>query len=279
MTGLPFSEMPCSGCHVTSCETCHLARAADGKLTYTTPRGRQDDACAKCHDTDKEAQKLDVHAARGMLCMDCHTASEVHGDGTRQMSMQHTGVLRTSCVGCHQASCTGNAAHAGKVDCTACHVRDLPSCYNCHVETRIQTKKSVSIPLNGLLFLVNHDGKVTLASLHTFMYRGRGLVTFAPSFPHQVMKQGRACGDCHATAAVRAAADASFTPVRWRDGQLDAMRGVIPVVEGTAWNLPLLDRVDGKWVPIAPQAPTLINFAGFCTPLTRAQLARLAEQR
>ncbi len=278
LTEMPFSSMPCSGCHVTSCDTCHLANT-NGKASYRVPRGKAGEACQKCHDVDKEAAKLDVHAARGMACMDCHTAREVHGDGTEQASIQAPGVMETSCVGCHKAACAGNSRHHGRVDCNACHVRDLPSCYNCHIETRIAQKKSLSLPLAGALFLVNHQGKVTLATLHTFSYRGKGMLTFGPSFSHQIMKRGRACDDCHGTTVVTAAGAPGFTPIRWNDGKLDVTRGVIPVVEGVKWDLPLLDLVDGKWVPIASPPEMLVNFAGFSSPLTREQLAHLQKKR
>jgi hypothetical protein len=278
LTGVPFSGMPCSGCHVKSCDACHLENAG-GRLSYAVPRGKAGEVCEKCHDVDKDAAKLDVHAARGMVCMDCHTAREVHGDGTPQTSMQEAGVIQTACIGCHEQACAGNSTHGGKVDCGACHVRDLPSCYNCHLETRIAQKKSVSLPLTGVLFLVNRRGKVTLASLHTFSYRGKGMVTFAPSFPHLVMKQGRACDECHGTAVLRAAGTAGFTPIRWNNGKLDSVRGVVPVVDGVKWSFPLLDYVDGKWVPIATPPDMLINFAGFCSPLTREQLGRLEKKQ
>jgi hypothetical protein len=278
LTGLPFSSMPCSGCHVKSCDGCHL-KNAEGRPSYGVPRGKAGEVCEKCHDVDKEAAKLDVHASRGMVCMDCHTAREVHGDGIPHTSMQEAGAIQTSCIGCHKEACAGNSTHKGKVDCNACHVRDLPSCYNCHVETRIKQGKSVSIPLAGPLFLVNHEGKVTLANLHTFVYRGKGMVTFAPSFPHLVMMQGRACNDCHGTAAATAAGRAGFTPVRWNNDKLDAARGIIPVVEGVKWTFPLLDLVDGKWVPIETPPEMLTNYAGFCSPLTREQLARLEKKQ
>ena len=71
-----------------------------------------------------------------------------------------------------------------------------------------------------MLFLVNHNGKVTLGNLHTFIYQNRTMIVFAPSFPRWIMKEGRKCGDCHGTQLVQSMSKKNFRPVVWEGGQL-----------------------------------------------------------
>jgi hypothetical protein len=278
ITGIPFSELPCAGCHVRSCDTCHK-KEVDGKASYSLDPVRDQNVCEKCHGMDKEA---DVHFQRGMKCLDCHTAREIHGDGTPYNSIQDPGALDVRCENCHkpeEIKCPGQEAHQDKVDCNACHVRDLPSCYNCHFDTRVKEGKSVSLPLKDLLFLVNHDGRVTLASLHTFVYQNKTMITFAPSFPHAIMKEGRGCSECHATSVIQDMKKGRFNPVRFANGKLDNVQGIIPVLEGWAWNFVFLNYENGTWVPIDHPAEPFVNYSGYCTPLTGEQFSKLGQKK
>ncbi len=285
ITGIPFSQLSCNGCHVRTCDACHVA-TVDGKPSYSADTARTEAACAKCHSTESMvfARKnpgdstADVHCARGMKCVDCHTAREVHGDGTAYDSMQAKGVMDTRCEKCHAdlSKCPSNAVHKGKLDCSACHVRDVQSCYNCHFDTKISTGKSVSLPLKNMLFLINHDDKVTLGNLHTFVYRDKTMIVFAPAFSHLIMKEGRRCGDCHGSQLVREMGSGSFRPVVWEEAGLRNARGVIPVLEGFDWKFVFLNYADGKWSTIARPAKPLLNYSGYSSPLTKEQFARLA---
>lgn len=286
ITGIPFSELPCARCHVRSCDTCHK-KEVDGKAAYSLEPARAQAVCENCHSIESlaevkknpESPTVDVHFKKGMKCMDCHTAREIHGDGTPYNSIQDPGALDARCENCHkpESECPPHELHDGKVDCNACHVRDLPSCYNCHFDTRVKEGKSVSLPLKSLLFLVNHDGRVTLGSLHTFVYQNKTMITFAPSFPHAIMKEGRACGECHGTQIIQDIKKGQFNPVRFEEGEIKNVEGVIPVLEGQKWNFPFLNYENGRWVPIEKPAAPLINYAGYCTPLTREQLVKLEK--
>ena len=286
ITGVPFSQLTCTKCHVRSCDTCHLKTVA-GKISYSNEPARAQEACIKCHGLEplQYAQKnpnaadADVHFKRGFKCMECHSVREIHGDGTLYDSFQSPGAMDTTCEKCHTdlSKCTGHAVHNGRVDCGACHVRDLPSCYNCHFGMRIKEGKSVSLPLKNMLFLVNHDGKVTTASLHTFVYENRTMAVFGPAFPHNVMKEGRGCPDCHDTGILRDIARGKFTPVVWENGTVKNTSGVIPVLDGLDWNFVFLDHKDGKWLPMEKPARPLINYSGFSSPITRAQFGKLLK--
>jgi len=286
IVGVPFSKLACNNCHVRTCDACHMDEVS-GKPAYSLQTAKTEAACEKCHGMESQAfakknpgdATADVHFARGMKCMDCHSSREIHGDGTPYDSMQAAGTLDTRCENCHKdlSKCPSNAVHAGKVDCSACHVRDVPSCYNCHFDTKVKEGKSVSIPLNGTLFLINHRGKVTLGNLHTFIYQNKTMITFAPSFPHWIMKEGRKCKDCHGTQLVQDMSKGNFKPVAWENGQLKNVGGIIPVLDGFQWNFVFLNYSNGKWVPAENAAAPVLNYSGYCKPITKEQLAKIAK--
>jgi hypothetical protein len=286
ITGISFSQIAsCNHCHVRTCDACHVTKV-EGKAVYSLAEAKAETACENCHAIESQdfARKnpgdktADVHFAKGMKCMDCHSSREIHGDGKSYDSMQSPGAMDTTCEKCHTdlSNCPSNAIHKGKVDCTACHVRDVSSCYNCHFDTKVKEGKSVSIPLKDMLFLINHDGKVTLGNLHTFVYQNKTLIVFAPAFPHSVMKEGRKCADCHATQIVQDMAKGTFRPVVWEKGALKNTTGIIPVLDGWKWDFVFLNYVNAKWVPIDKPAEPLLNYSGYSQPITREQFTKLA---
>jgi hypothetical protein len=128
--------------------------------------------------------------------MDCHTAGDVHGDGTEYVSMKQPGAVSPKCEGCHAKTSptVSHDVHAGKRDCKACHVRQVVSCTNCHVETLLKTGKRVAVPVSDWVFLMNHEGKVTSANMQTFVAAGdKTFLMFAPQFSHSVTRAGRTC--------------------------------------------------------------------------------------
>jgi hypothetical protein len=286
ITGIPFSQLPCGQCHVGTCDTCHL-KEAKGRSVYSTEVARGEAACEKCHAMESQAfarenpadKSADVHFARGMKCMQCHSAREIHGDGVAYDSMQAPDAMDTRCENCHRdlSKCPSSAIHRGKVDCSACHVREVPSCYNCHFETRIKEGKSISLPLKDILFLINHDGRVTLANLHTFIYRNKTMIVFAPAFSHWVMKEGRKCPDCHGTQLLRKMDEGTLRLVTWESGKLRSVAGIVPVLEGFEWNFPFLDRANGSWESIPGAARPVLNYSGYSKPISREQFARLLK--
>jgi len=286
LTGIPFSELKCTGCHVRSCDTCHK-KEVNGKATYSLEPARAQEACQNCHKIEtleeakknKESNNLDVHFKNGMKCMDCHSIREIHGDGTVYNSFQQQGAMDTQCENCHSplTKITSHVVHEDKLDCNACHVRDLPACYNCHFDTKIKENKSVSLPLKNLLFLINSEGKVTLANFHTFVYQNKAMIVFAPAFPHFVMKEGRKCEECHNTQIIKDIKENKFYPIVFEKGELKNVNGVIPVLEGMKWNFVYLNYDEGKWVPIEHPVKPLINYSGYSSPLSRDQFSKLEK--
>jgi len=66
------------------------------------------------------------------------------------------------------------------------------------------------------------------------------------TFSHSITREGRKCRDCHGTKIVRDLASNTFVPVRWENGKATNIEGVIPVLEGMAWNVPFLTMRTGS---------------------------------
>jgi hypothetical protein len=280
LTGVPFKDTGCSEerCHVRTCDVCHK-KEVDGKASYTVDPEVAQKACDGCHGAEPGIP--DVHRAKGMKCMSCHSVREVHGDGVAHDSYMQPGVLETHCEKCHAeiGKSVSHAVHKARLDCAACHTDRFENCLNCHLDTRLAGKKGGQISLAGMLFLVNRSGRVTTANFLTYVYRGKTMITFAPSFSHSITKQGRRCADCHGSQIVRDIAGGTFVPVRWENGRASNVKGVIPVIDGMTWNVPFLDYSDGKWTPLPNPAPPLLNYSGSCSPLSKEQLAKLVKPR
>jgi hypothetical protein len=280
LTGVPFKDTGCGDekCHVRTCDVCHR-KDVEGKASYTLDPEVAQKACDRCHPVEKDVP--DIHRAKGMKCMRCHSTREVHGDGVAHDSYMQPGVLDTRCEKCHAEirKSVSHAVHKATLDCAACHTDQFENCLNCHLDTRLAGKKGGQIPLAGMLFLVNRSGKVTTANFLTYVYKGKTMITFAPAFSHSIAKQGRTCADCHGSQIVRDIVGGTFVPVRWENGRASNVKGVIPVVEGMKWNVPFLDYRDGKWTPLPNPGPPLLNYSGSCSPLTKEQLAKLAKPR
>jgi len=67
----------------------------------------------------------DVHRDAGMVCWDCHSQADIHGDGTTYQSMMEPGAMDAACENCHTelpAAHAGYNPHGDRLDCTACHL-------------------------------------------------------------------------------------------------------------------------------------------------------------
>jgi hypothetical protein len=92
LSGVPYSDLTCKNCHVSGCDRCHKVEK-DKKLSYSTEAAKNQTMCLECHareqaiiGIDRAAKQPDVHLAKGMKCMDCHSSREMHGDGTEYVS-------------------------------------------------------------------------------------------------------------------------------------------------------------------------------------------------
>ena len=280
LTGMSASAVGCTktGCHVPSCDVCHKQEVG-ARARYSTAQAGSETACRSCHPPEKDDP--DVHTRAGMTCMRCHSAREIHGDGVPYRSAWEPGAMDARCENCHQAlpQTASHTVHKGRLDCGACHTRDVPTCFNCHIESRLAGKKGGSLQRSGMLYLVNHNGRVRLANLLTYVYKRGTMITLGPVAPHRIVKAGRTCPDCHGSANARAVADGSLVISSFRGGELTTAAGVIPVAEGMTWRVAFLDRDGERWVPLADAAPPLVNFSLFCSPLTREQLAKLERPK
>lgn len=286
LTGIPYSNLTCKNCHTSSCDACHKAEV-DKKLSYSTKAAQSMETCLRCHKREKEIKKIDkeanqqdVHFAKGMQCINCHKAREAHGDGIEYNSMKQVGALDAKCENCHKSvnPSTSHKVHRDKLDCNACHVRHVVTCYNCHFETLIKEGKRVSIPLSGWTFLMNYDGKVTSANMQTFVVKdNKTFLMFAPQNSHSVMKDGRKCGDCHATEIVRQVQKGKVNLTWLENKELKHLKGTIPVVDGVTYDCVYYNYQNDTWIPIEnPPAPVL-HYAGYGTPLSKEQLKKLAQ--
>ena len=285
LTGIPYSKLDCGTCHISSCDECHKTEK-DKKLSYSIKAAQNKEICLHCHKRaktiktiDTEANQLDVHFAKNMQCTDCHTARELHGDGTEYTSMRQLGAMEAKCENCHESvsSSVSHKIHSNKLDCNSCHVRHVVSCSNCHFDTLVKEGKRVSINLSGWVFLMNYNGKVTSANMQTFVVKGnKTFLMFAPQNSHSIMKEGRKCGDCHATEIVNQVLKGRLS-LTWLDNkELKQIKGVIPVVDGITYDCVYQDYQNGKWIPIDNPTVPVLHYAGFGTPLSQEQLKKLA---
>ncbi len=285
VTGIPYSKLDCQNCHVTSCDACHKT-VVDGESSYLTIAARKQDTCLRCHkrvgsimQIDKDANQQNVHSTKGMECMDCHTAREMHGDGVEYKSMRQLGAMDAKCENCHGTvnPSISHKVHREKLGCNACHVRHVVSCTNCHVETIVKEGKRVSIKVSGWIFLMNYNGKVTSANMQTFVAPGdKTFLMFAPQNSHSIMKEGRKCNDCHGTKVVEEVQGGKLRLLWLESGNVKNVKEVIPVVNGVTYEAIYQNYRDGKWVPIEnPPAPQ-VQYAAFGALLTREQLKKLS---
>ena len=230
--------------------------------------------------TDRKARQEDVHFASGMVCVDCHSAKEMHGDGIPYYSMKQEGAMDTRCENCHDpdSSTVSHSAHKGKLDCNACHIRHVTSCANCHIDTFVETGDKKSIPVSGWMFLMNYRGKVTSANMQTFVAKkNKTFLIFAPHMSHSVMKEGRKCKGCHGTKTMKQVSEGSITITWLEDGEVENLKEVIPVVEGVRYQCVYHDRENDMWIPIERPEEPLIQYPAFGKPLSKKQLESLIK--
>ncbi len=287
ISGIPYSKLGCKKCHVGGCDRCH--RTERGKrLSYTLKAAEKPSMCMQCHGREKAmiridhaAKTEDVHISKGMTCVDCHSKREMHGDGTEYISLKQPGAMDTRCEKCHDSikPTDAHTTHEGKLDCKACHIRHVVSCTNCHFDYLVKQGKRKAIPVSGWVFLMNYRGKVSSASMQTFLVRpNKTFLMFAPHMSHSIMKKGRNCDECHGTQTMLKVKKEKKLSLTWlEDGKVKNLKGVIPVVKGVQYECAYQDLRDGKWVPVKNPAKPGLQYAAFGEPLTQGQLEALAE--
>ena len=105
-TKITLHKQSYSGIPVETCSTCHNR----GKRIGVSYQGLMETAYSATFDEDgNEQPKLhtkryihmqeDIHYQKGMLCQDCHTSNDMHGDGF--LSGANAGAVEIECQDCH----------------------------------------------------------------------------------------------------------------------------------------------------------------------------------
>jgi len=284
-----YADLPCVNCHNSAvwegsgvayegpnCLDCHEGEAGG---TVAMP-----DTCYGCHSRQKTEIALgltDVHTdavddngdgtVDTLGCMDCHSSEDVHGDGTAYDTMLAPGAVDADCANCHDAAELADAndyhdaTHMDAIDCSACHMESVITCYNCHFDNEaiedgsVTHAKFASAKFGGpgeksWRYLVNRviddqgNTKIFPGSMQTLMAdvtaagdgaedgQGATFVGIGPYYSHSIKKNAITCEDCHASAALQQYVDTgAIDVVKWNgaDGE------VVPAAEmGSKWQPP-----------------------------------------
>ncbi|MHA2620922.1 MAG: cytochrome c3 family protein [bacterium JZ-2024 1] len=301
VTGIPITNLHCLDCHAAtyadgspvnpatyqpSCRDCHI-----------TPGDTPSQAiCLKCHGRQANEINLgfrDVHRDRGMVCMDCHTSEDVHGDGVPYRTALDKDAIKADCRTCHKEVVVNlpHNQHLEKVDCTACHTKSVITCNNCHFESMVQAGiRRPQAALSGFVLLLRNasTGKVVSGTFQTHTYNGKSFAVFAPYRSHAIIREGRACSECHYSANIREyESTGKIQLLTWDETAKKAKvkSGIIPVPPDwqTAFQLVFLTYTGDpagpsdptKWTLLKTQADLLQLFGG--KPLTEEQMEALSK--
>ncbi len=190
----------CSGCHKgeamtmeDNCLNCHIKRPGAnyvGKL-------------AKMHE---EGPHPDIHYEKGLDCMDCHSLSEIHGDG--QIYPNERLAVQVRCEDCHISpgkvvrgmnvtqysnKTAAHHIHEEELDCAACHAGWYQTCINCHLET----KKTEGSTTDEFHLGVGHEGKVVPFYRMSMTYNNITKTHWTERTPHTITPNAKNCSFCH----------------------------------------------------------------------------------
>lgn len=298
LTGVQFEDLDCRHCHAPtfangdpvgenytpSCADCHADLA-------NPTVGLTDSICLGCHTRQAAERDLfsDVHRDAGFTCTSCHTAAEMHGDGTAYNS--HLDTPGPQCVDCHDdpPTNTAHAIHSATVACAACHVQSVITCYNCHFDTQVAGagRRPYGSPRGGFKMLVNFREKVYPATFQSLVHEGETFYVIAPYFAHTITSEVN-CDDCHSGDALAEYDETGIMTVAQfgMDGALEGPTGVIPIPPDwtTALKIDFVDYAGEVTDPIEPfdpddwqfikNAPDLTQML-YGEPLTAEQLESL----
>ena len=148
-----------------------------------------------------------------MICLDCHSKSESHGDGTAQAS-RHERKERPSCAKCHpegqeksEKAKTAHAQHGAKLSCSACHsAGPYRNCYECHLGKGAEARPGFILGRNPrdlktvTTLRVIPTVRDTFASAGIRMEKYDALPNYWGTVPHNIKKRTdrtRSCDSCH----------------------------------------------------------------------------------
>ena len=207
-----YTDKNCANCHVTTCSDCHGLEPHEEDLSGNI------ETCDKCHLKkqatfmgDMPAHKskgpsADIHYEKGFVCMDCHTAEEVHGDGVEYYNMLTA--VKVTCEDCHNSpgkvvkgmnvtqysnDITSHEIHNEKLDCSACHIAWMPTCVNCHLDTM----KTEGITIDKFYLLQAADGKIKPFLQMIAIFDNKTHTAYAEYFSHTITNEPHNCSFCH----------------------------------------------------------------------------------
>ncbi len=286
-TGVPYEKLFCVKCHLRKlpsgtvlkgCETCH-AEVENGKVVdFSVKVADRSETCLACHGREAKAIKLaekglipgDVHMlGMGFTCSNCHDSKEVHAMGDYKTMRE---AVKRDCKDCHMngyAPYPFNAIpehrqHLDDLHCTACHVPTVVTCYSCHFDIAYKSYTTLhkvikkAYPVVGWVLLVNDTkyNQIHAANMMVVVWKEKNAyqVDIAPQFPHIVVEEGKTCKDCHGTPVTKEIAEKGLVNLTWwnpREGKLEWVKGVVPIVEGVKYRLQLVvyNETTGKWEP------------------------------
>lgn len=297
LTGVPYDKLACKQCHSTGCNDCHLTETNEGP-GYSLEMAKKDETCFKCHSRGSAVAKLDeernikdVHTEADMVCSDCHTAREVHGDGNFYHTMRNPKVKDAKCSNCHTKDSKdypavpktrSHVVHRDKLDCNACHVQNTMTCYNCHFGEFAKTKskpKSFVSKVKDFLLLVKYKGKITSGTLQSLVSaEDKPFIVYAPHLTHSIMNEGRKCEDCHGTEAVKTIASGKrHKMAEIKDGKASFYKGIVPLAPDLL-DWPFFRKEDGKWVPFEPDQKPLVQMGLHAEPFSQKDLDKLKRE-
>lgn len=227
----------------------------------------------------------DIHKERGMHCTDCHSSSDIMGDGHSHRHKEEA--VGARCETCHANRHPSDANHA-RLSCTSCHTSWAPNCFGCHIRYEktspaggqwIETEGETLYrpPVLG----VTADGRVRpfvpgmKMTIDRSAFTGKAespihRVLFAPSFPHTIGKQARSCASCHNDSSAlgfgegrlkKSATGWTFQPDYKTEHGLPEDAWILPFKEQTT-NQPLSTRVGAR--PLNPAEQHRILNVGLC---------------
>lgn len=209
--------------YTPSCADCHEKN--NSKII-------SDDVCRNCHTHQMAEMSVykDVHREKGMICIDCHTKSDVHGNGLQLRSI-YEGAIEKTCETCHEniKQSRSHTVHSEKLDCSACHIESQVTCFNCHFETG-----KTNTGLRGYILLArnSYSKKVQAANFMALTFRDKAFYAVGPYKAHTIMKEGRKCNDCHGNSTIRYyEKNKKIFLTSWDEskGKINNTKGVIPV--------------------------------------------------
>ncbi|MFA6508208.1 MAG: cytochrome c3 family protein [Treponemataceae bacterium] len=222
-------EQSCRSCHA-SCGDCHVKSPVISGVNTGLMDGhrfvKKDESktCALCHGgrvypefTGDYGGTPDVHYRSGMSCTDCHSKTQMHGDGKSYQGRRDV-ASKPTCAQCHpadakvsEAAKEAHTTHEENVSCSACHTATgYRNCSSCHLGEGAAATPALLLGDNP-----RKPGQLTTLRLiptvrDTFKKAGieqknfDSLPNYWDTVPHNVKKRTdrtRDCATCHSERA------------------------------------------------------------------------------